>query len=341
MRRSIPLATAVTLVGAVALLAGATGAAPVAAASSDKGPLGSYKHLVVIYEENHSFDNLFGSWGSVDGQRVRGVNADSYQANATQVGQNGQPLACLPQNDVNLTSPPLDAACGNVPLPSGAAVSSHFGNAPLSINDYIAPNDRTCPPGNVTATNGVPKNAPNALPGGCTRDIVHRFYNEQFQLDGGKMDRYTLGSDAMGLTQGRYESTQLPVYQYLHGPDAPNYVVADNFFQGAFSGSFLNHQFLVSGRAPTWANWQPNPDGQAHSVLDAKGMPATTPLYANATGKDNVLTQACPDPKKPNEPSDFVPGYACGDLAVNTVQPYSQPYAPGTLAAKRLPAVDD
>ena len=39
------------------------------------GPLpGGYKHLVVIYEENHSFDNLYGDWGSVDGQQVRGLS---------------------------------------------------------------------------------------------------------------------------------------------------------------------------------------------------------------------------------------------------------------------------
>ena len=33
---------------------------------------GGFKHLVVIYEENHSFDNLYGGWGSVNGQRVNG-----------------------------------------------------------------------------------------------------------------------------------------------------------------------------------------------------------------------------------------------------------------------------
>ena len=32
--------------------------------SADKRPaVGGFKHLVVIYEENHSFDNLYGSWG--------------------------------------------------------------------------------------------------------------------------------------------------------------------------------------------------------------------------------------------------------------------------------------
>jgi hypothetical protein len=43
-------------------------------------------------------------------------------------------------------------------------------------------------------------------PGGSTRDLVHRFYQEQSQLDGGTQDRYTTGNDAAGLTQGYYTS---------------------------------------------------------------------------------------------------------------------------------------
>jgi Phospholipase C len=87
----------------------------------------------------------------------------------------------------------------------------------FSINDYISPSDATCPPKTVFAANGVEKGDPQGLPGGCTRDIVHRFYQEQYQLDAGKQDRYATGSDAAGLTQGYYDTTQLPVYQYLHG----------------------------------------------------------------------------------------------------------------------------
>jgi len=46
------LAVALVLLGMLAI------AGPVAAAPKS-GPLGPYKHLVVIYEENHSFDNLY------------------------------------------------------------------------------------------------------------------------------------------------------------------------------------------------------------------------------------------------------------------------------------------
>src|SRR6201990_2516137 len=88
------------------------------------------------------------------------------------------------------------------------------------------------------------------LPGGCTEDIVHRFYSEQYQLNGGRQNRYMTGSDAAGLTMGYYDTQKLPIYNYLHGRGAPNYVIADSFFQAAFGGSFLNHQYLIAGAAP-------------------------------------------------------------------------------------------
>ena len=31
---------------------------------------------------------------------------------------------------------------------------------------------------------------------------------------------------------------------------APHYVIADRFFQAAFGGSFLNHQWLIAARSP-------------------------------------------------------------------------------------------
>ena len=73
---------------------------------------------------------------------------------------------------------------------------------------------------------------------------MHRFYQEQYQLNSGNQNRYLTGSDAVGMTMGYYDTTQLPIYKYLHANGAPNYVIADKFFQAAFGGSFLNHQYL-------------------------------------------------------------------------------------------------
>ena len=71
MRRMLPALIA-------ALTAVAVAAVPAAANRSKH-----ISHVVVIYEENHSFDNLYGGWEGVDGLK------DADAAHTTQVGQNG------------------------------------------------------------------------------------------------------------------------------------------------------------------------------------------------------------------------------------------------------------
>ena len=283
-------------------------AIPAAGSGADQGQsqLSSINHIVVIYEENHSFDNLYGGWEGVNGLR------DASRASTIQVNQGGVPYRCLLQNDVNLTSPPLSKRCTDTT--TGTAFASHFKNAPFSIEAYLPKDARTCPQPGVFAPHGLSPSPAN-LPGGCTEDIVHRFYQEQYQLNNGKQNLYTTGSDAVGLTQGYYDTRTLPIYQYLHGEDHPNYAIADNFFQAAFGGSFLNHQWLIAAATPTW----PGAPAANHSIIDSNGFPnASYPLYT-PTGPvlDRQLTQVCPS---------AVPNRACGDYAVNTIQPAYQPF---------------
>jgi phospholipase C len=290
----------VALAGIALIAVVATGGAG-AARGDDQ--LQKINHIVVIYEENHSFDNLYGGWEGVNGL----ANADA--AHTTQIAQSGAPYECLLQNDVNLTSPPLSVTCTNTTPPFG----SHFGNSPFSIEQYIPKDAQTCPQPGVFAPNGLLP-SPSNLPGGCTRDIVHRFYSEQYQLNNGAQNRYTTGSDAAGLTQGYYDTKALPIYAYLHGGSHPHYAIADDFFQSAFGGSFLNHQWLIAAASPTW----PGAPASQHSMIDSNGMPTSTPLYTPVGPvSDQRLTQVCPS---------VVANRACGDYAVNTIQPAYQPF---------------
>jgi acid phosphatase len=128
----------------------------------------------------------------------------------------------------------------------------------------------------------------------------------------------------VGLTQGYYDTTRLPIYKYLHAPGHPRYAIADDFFQAAFGGSFLNHQWLIAAATPTF----PGAPADQHSVLDANGMPNTYPLYTpTTTVKDTALTAACGG----STPA----GLACGDFAVNTIQPPYKPFS--SPAALMLP----
>jgi acid phosphatase len=322
VRRALVL----TLLVLVALAVIPAGGAAAAGAGSDR--LSRINHIVVIYQENHSFDNLYGSWEGVNGL------ADAPPSHTIQVNQAGTPYTCLLQNDVNLTSPPLPATCTD--STTGTTFTSHFRNRPFTIDDYIPPSATTCPPPGVSAPNGVPNGS--GLLGGCTRDLVHRFYQEQYQLNDGRQNRYVTGSDAVGLAMGVYDTRALPIYAYLHQDGHPHYAIADSFFQAAFGGSFLNHQWLIAARNPVWPNARN--DGSAddlHSVVDVNGMPVNYPLYvspADGAVKDLALTASC---APPTSRGPTPPGVLCGDYAVNTIQPPYQPYAPGTPAARRLP----
>jgi phospholipase C len=129
-----------------------------ASAAPKTGPLGNFKNIVVIYEENHSFDNLYGLWGDVNGQHVTGL-ADADPGHTTQVDYQGNPYDCLLQTDIGLqtsvqTYPVMSST--NV-LPAGAVgaqtesctqdmtlatgtavhISSAYHNAPNNIDEAI------------------------------------------------------------------------------------------------------------------------------------------------------------------------------------------------------------
>jgi phospholipase C len=310
------------------LAAGLLGAAAASSAVAGDGKgkngrddkrLQKIDHIVVIYEENHSFDNLYGGWEGVNG--LFGADA----AHTVQIDQGGVPFGCLPQNDANLSNAvPPAFSCTS---PTGFT----FPNWYFTIDQFIPADAITCPPlanafaftfglrhPGINPMTGQP--VQGARSGGCTRDLVHRYYQEIFQLNGGMQNRYVLGSDAIGTAMGVYDTKQLPIYEYLHSRGHPHYAIADNFFQAAFGGSFLNHQWLIAAATPTF----PGGPEANHSILDANGFPnASYPLYHPATAvRDAQLTQACGLPTT-------VAGFACGDYAVNTSQPASPPFGGG------------
>ena len=274
-------------------------------------------HIVVIYEENHSFDNLYGGWEGVNGL----ANADA--AHTIQLKQDGSPYNCLYQDDVNLQPAAGAPACDTAI--NGTPYASLFGNAPFRIDDFLHPEDTTCPQPfqEFSRPNGWAKGT--GTPGGCTRDMVHRFYQEQYDLNGGAQNLYVTGGDGAGLAMGYYDTKLLPVYKYLHGDGHPHYAILDDFFQSAFGGSFLNHQWLIAAASPIDSS---PAHVNLHSILDRNGFPqlryppsshsGSVILYLSPdTGlRDSNLTSLCPAPK----------GLACGDFGVNTMQPFAQPF---------------
>jgi len=109
-----------------------------------------------------------------------------------------------------------------------------------------------------------------------TPDLTHRYYQNIEQINGGRLDRYAALSSAGGLTMGYYDGSVMQMWAY-----ARRFVLADNFFQAAYGGSFLNHFWLVCACTPFF----PEAPDKLKVQLDAAGklkrhkdMPASARL---------------------------------------------------------------
>jgi acid phosphatase len=107
-----------------------------------------------------------------------------------------------------------------------------------------------------------PVNMPLTMP---TRDTVHKFYPQQEQINGGRNDRFVEVSDSGALPMGYYDGSPLPMWKL-----AQEFVLADNFFMGAFGDSFLNHFWLVCACSPFDPNAPTELAGEARSPRKAR-----------------------------------------------------------------------
>jgi len=222
--------------------------------SEDQIKLTPVKHIIIFYLENHSFDNLFGTFPGADGLANAGEKT-------VQADVDGKPYKTLPA--VMSDKKPDPRFPDNLP------------NKPFLISQYVPANEKT-------------------------GDLVHRFYQLQAQMDGGKMDKFAVVSDAGGLTMGYYDAKDSPIWQY-----AKKYTLADHFFTAAFGGSYLNHLWLICACTPHYAD-------------------APDSIRAKVDEKGNLIKDA---PLTPD-------GYS-----VNTIEPLSPPYNKKAVdAEKRLPS---
>jgi phospholipase C len=136
---------------------------------------------------------------------------------------------------------------------------------------------------------------------GMIPDLIHRFYQNQQQINGGENDRFVANSDEKALSMGYHDIRNSALWRY-----AKEYTLCDHFFAAAFGGSFLNHQWLIAASTP-YVGIDTN---ISRYELDKNGEIV----------RDGILT---------------ADGYA-----VNTIQPFYAPYkAKYADPAMRLPAL--
>src|SRR5262249_13115885 len=113
-----------------------------------------------------------------------------------------------------------------------------------------------------------------------TRDLYHRFFENQMQINGGKNDEFAGWADSGGLVMGYYDGSGMKLWNI-----AQQNVLADNFFMGAFGGSFLNPQYLICACAPESPNAAP-----------AAAKPTIAKIDTDASGKFLRLTASATSP---------------------------------------------
>ena len=164
---------------------------------------------------------------------------------------------------------------------------SHFTNAPFTIDDYIGPTDTTCPPnpllafaarGGTAGSNGPPGSRRAAAP--ATSSTASTTSSTSSTV--ASRTATSTGSDAMGLTRASTTRRPCRSTSTCTSKDHPDYAIEDNFFQAAFGGSFLNHQWLIAAASPVDPTGAPGgANATRHPVLDTNGMPSNEPLYTS------------------------------------------------------------
>jgi acid phosphatase len=253
--------------------------------------------IVVIYAENRAFDNLYGNFPGARGlNEVVDSNGRPTSAYRPQLDRDGSVLSSLPPTWGGVT------ASGITPVVTEAD-SAGLPNAPFSIERAFTPQS------NVTLSTST-----------VTRDLAHRFFEHQMQIDGGKNDGYAAWSDAGGLALGHYDYSQSALYAL-----AKEFVLADNFFPGAFGGSFLNHQYLICACAPEYPSADTAAAKPSIATLDTDTAGVYLPRLKQAKG---AKLSALDEPPRFAKSGNLTPANYFGDgkfYAVNTMQPAYQP----------------
>ncbi|MGF6757729.1 acid phosphatase [Paraburkholderia sp. GAS42] len=247
------------------------------------------RHIVVIYAENRSFANLYGNFPGVQ-HPLDAVPAERY----VQLDRDGKtPLPQLPKIWGGLV-PQAQEVDGKRYMIAERDIAG-LPNGPFRIAD----------------AHGTP------LPNGViTRDLVHRFYQNQMQINAGRNNQFAAWADSGGLVMGHYRNSADSLRLWSL---AQQYTLCDNFFMAAFGGSWLNHIFLISAQAPFYTDVHNSPAKKLVSVVVGDD-PTGTRLKLAADSPASALNGP---PKYENDGLFTADGYA-----VNTMAP---PYMPSSV----------
>jgi phospholipase C len=247
--KSLPLALLVCLLLSMSLLLG-----PLTLPVSSAVPI---KHVIYVIQENHSFDNYFGTYPGAIGFA---------------------PGAAVPV-DPNVTG-------------SGLVQPFHLNvTQPISIvGDELPPgiSDPDQLNGTMAAAVSAGVSPFQFLNESIAGDLSHAWTVAHTDYDNGKMDGFVAGERST-LTMGYYDRSDIPNYWAY----ADHYVLDDNFFSSLLGPSFPNHLYIASGsNGPTnySANWILNKGviDNPGSLFNWAGFDLTWSTLAQQLSQSNI-----------------------------------------------------
>ena len=167
---------------------------------------------------------------------------------------------------------------------------------------------------------------------------IHNYWQNIEQINGGRNDRFVAMTTVGAWTMGTIDGSKMKLWKW-----AEEYTLADNFFMGAFGGSFLNHHWLICACTPVHADapasMRPQLDGQGRlkkrPASPASVLDGPVEVFDGRVTPDGYLVNTSQPPYQPSS----VPPAPGGSL--NLANPAQHPVPPqnaktvgDTLSAK-------
>jgi phospholipase C len=314
-------------------------------------PVTPIQHVIVITGEDHSFDNVFGTYQPPKGQTVNNLLSEGI---VTASGGSGANVGLAEQQQATVTTtysidPTQTGPYTTLPQPStGSALGQ-----PQNVPDTRFPANLPNAPYQITKY--VPYT--NSYVGAP----VNRFYQMWQQVNEGTNDLFTWVANT-AATNG---ATQMGYYNMATGDEpsfnswAQSYAMSDNYHQAVMGGDDANHYMLGAGDVPYYSDGHGNPlVPPASQIMNPNPKPGTNNHYTN----DNGTYSNCSDPNQPGvgtilsylqsltvgsgcAPGAYYmlnntkPGYLPNgqlNTSASAVPPQTQPTIAGELSAKGI-----
>jgi len=185
---------------------------PILASNVNDAP-SKIQHIIFIIQENHSYDNYFGTYPGANGLPL-GISIP--------INPNQTNLGFVQPFHLNVAQPIL--IVGDE-LPPGISDPSQLNNS-ISVD-----------PDDIGSIGPFPFNNES-----IGHDLSHAWVVAHEAYDNGKMDGF-IAAEKSTLTMGYYDRNDIPYYWDY----ADNFVLDDNFFSSLMGPSFPNHLYIVSG----------------------------------------------------------------------------------------------